>query len=197
MQPKVLHTDLAASSAQTPDGHLGKGYCLHPEPPAPRTYHPIVLTPLRLPPSLPPVIAHQAHSWTLDLSLSNSAILTDTAPAILLQLVLGPALAAVLRHRELDTLMLAATVSQSARADGWGHKELRSGQEGRSFFSRGDLIRMASHRSPHYPLSLVLSFQPDSTFFSVTYRVHSTMDISLNPSSPAHPGGGYKVDPSA
>lgn len=50
------------------------------------------------------------------------AILTrvspDTAPAILLQLVLGSALAAVLRHRELDTLMLAATVSQSARADG-------------------------------------------------------------------------------
>lgn len=41
-----------------------------------------------------------------------------TTPAILLQLVLGPALAAVLCHCELDTLMLAATISQSARADG-------------------------------------------------------------------------------
>lgn len=41
-----------------------------------------------------------------------------TAPAILLQLVLGPALAAVLCHRELYTLVLAATVSQSAGADG-------------------------------------------------------------------------------
>lgn len=43
---------------------------------------------------------------------------TDTAPAILLQLVLGPAPAAVLRRRELHALLLAATVSQSARADG-------------------------------------------------------------------------------
>lgn len=42
----------------------------------------------------------------------------DTAPAILLQLVLGPALAAVLCHGELYTLMLAATISQSAGADG-------------------------------------------------------------------------------
>lgn len=92
-----------------------------------------------LPPSPLPPGYHTSGSfldpgpWTLDPSLSNSAILTNTVPAILLQLVLGPALAAVLRHRELDTLMLAATVSQSARADGWGHKELRSGQEGRSF----------------------------------------------------------------
>lgn len=49
---------------------------------------------------------------------SPSSTLTDTAPAILLQLVLGPALAAVLCHGELYTLMLAATVSQSAGADG-------------------------------------------------------------------------------
>lgn len=40
------------------------------------------------------------------------------ALAILLQLVLGPALAAVLCHRELYTLMLATTISQSAGADG-------------------------------------------------------------------------------
>lgn len=72
-------------------------------------------------PHLPPTnkylhISSFPESWTPQ--PPSCTILTDTAPAILLQLVLGPALAAVLCHGDLHTLMLAATISQSAGADG-------------------------------------------------------------------------------
>lgn len=46
--------------------------------------------------------------------------LTDAALAILLELELGPALAAVLGHRELNTVVLAAAIAHGAGVDGWG-----------------------------------------------------------------------------
>lgn len=49
--------------------------------------------------------------------------LTDAALAILLELELRPAPAPVLGHRELDTVMLAATVAHGTGVDGWGHAE--------------------------------------------------------------------------
>jgi hypothetical protein len=55
--------------------------------------------------------------------LCGLATLTDTAPAVLLQMELRPALAVVPCHCELDTLVLAATIAQGAGADGWGHRK--------------------------------------------------------------------------
>ena len=46
--------------------------------------------------------------------------LTGAALAILLELELGPALAAVLGHRELNTVVLAAAIAHGAGVDGWG-----------------------------------------------------------------------------
>lgn len=45
--------------------------------------------------------------------------LTNAALAILLELELRPALAAVLGHCELDTVVLAATVAHGTGVDGW------------------------------------------------------------------------------
>ena len=51
------------------------------------------------------------------------AALTDTAPAVLLELEPGPALAAMPSDRELDTVVLAAAIAQGAGVNGWGHGE--------------------------------------------------------------------------
>ena len=51
---------------------------------------------------------------------STPGTLTDAAPAILLELELGPALAAMLGHCELDAVVLAATIAHGAGVDGWG-----------------------------------------------------------------------------
>ena len=49
--------------------------------------------------------------------------LTDTAPAILLELERGPALAAVLGHGELHAVVLAAPIAHSTGGHGWGCRE--------------------------------------------------------------------------
>lgn len=59
---------------------------------------------------------------------SLRAALTGTALAVLLQLEVGPAPAAVLRGRELHAVVLAAAVAHGAGVDGWGR---RAGSAGR------------------------------------------------------------------
>ena len=63
--------------------------------------------------------------------------LTDTAFPVLLELEVGAALAAVLGHRELDTLVLAAAIPQGTRVDGWGHTDRSPGQPRRVTRLRG------------------------------------------------------------
>lgn len=80
------------------------------------------------------------------------ATLTDAALAVLLQLELGPALAAVLRHRELHAVVLAAAVAHGAGADGWGHREPRSAQDGRPRGPRSRRWRdLRATLSPSFP----------------------------------------------
>lgn len=54
---------------------------------------------------------------------SRGLTLTDTVLAILLKPELRPALAAVLGHCELHTVVLAAAVAHRTGVDGWGHVE--------------------------------------------------------------------------
>lgn len=49
----------------------------------------------------------------------RAVTLTDTALAVLLELELRPALAAVLAHGELNAVVLAAAVAHRAGVDGW------------------------------------------------------------------------------
>lgn len=59
-------------------------------------------------------------------SPNGGGALTGTALAILLELEVVAALAAVLGRRELHALMLAAAVAPGTGGDGWGHTDRSS-----------------------------------------------------------------------
>lgn len=80
------------------------------------------------------------------------AALTGAALAVLLQLEVGPAPAAVLRGRELHTVVLAAAVAHGAGVDGWGRRAGSAGRRAGGAGRRGPGSRRGRPQGHSEPL---------------------------------------------